>query len=476
MDDKPSQKPVGRVGQASVLLAITVACGNFMTGLDQNVVITALPAIGRSLGEAPTTLSLTLTAYIAALIIALPLGGWASDQFGARRAYSLAVLVFTTASVLCGLADTFWQLVAARILQGFGGALMGTVGQVVILSSFPRHKTLKINVYTSLASQVAPMVGPVVGGVLATYVSWRWIFFINLPVGLLVAALAAALFPAHASERAQPFDIAGFMLTGVGTALLVFGMNGIADGTFSGWAVAGQLVAAVVLLAIAVRHSLRARHPMLDIRMLRIRTFRISLLTGGGPDTIGLTAVMFVLPLMLQVGFGMSAAQSGSLTFLAAAGSVSSRIFLPMLLRYFGFRRLLIVNTPIVTAIVAAFALIQPATPTWLIAGLIILFGVLRSWQWGATGNLAYADVPPESLARFSAMYYVLWQLAVALGIGAASALLALLAGNQPHLTTANFHASFVIVALVTLLSLIAYLRLRADDGQAISGHGAGGH
>jgi MFS family permease len=316
------------------------------------------------------------------------------------------------------------------------------------------------------------MVGPIVGGLLATYLSWRWIFFINLPIGLLVAAVAGRLFPASAGGRGLPFDIAGFMLTGVGTALLVFGMNGIADRTVSGWAVAGQLAAAIALLAFAVRHSLGARHPMLDLRMLGIRTFRISLLTGGGPDTIGLTAVMFVLPLMLQVGFGMTAAQAGSLTFLAAGGSVSARVFLPILLRHFGFRRVLIVNTPILTAIVAAFALIQPSTPTWLVGGLIIVFGVLRSWQWGATGNLAYADVPPESLARFSAMYYVLWQLAVALGIGAASALLALLAGDQPQLTTANFHAAFVVVALVTLLALIAYLRLRTEDGQLVSGHG----
>ena len=471
MDETVSRTTASQVGQASLLLPAIVALGNFMTGLDQNVVITALPAIGRSLGEAPTTLGLTLTAYIAALIIALPLGGWASDRFGARRAYGFAVLVFTTASVLCGFADTFWQLVAARILQGLGGALMGTVGQVVILSSFPRDRTLKINVYISLASQVAPMVGPIVGGLLATYLSWRWIFFVNLPIGLLAAAIAGSLFPASVSDHASPLDVPGLMLTGCGTALLVFGMNGIADQTFSGWAVAGQLVTGLALLTLAVRHSLRARHPMLDMRLLSIRTFRISLLTGGGPDTIGMTAVMFVLPLMLQVGFGMSAAHAGSLTFLAAGGSVSARVFLPMLLRRFGFRRLLIVNTPIVTAVIAAFALIEPSTPGWLVGGLIIVFGVFRSWQWGATGNLAYADVPPETLARFSAMYWVLWQLAVALGIGAASAVLALLAGRQPGLTTASFHAAFVIVALVTLLALVAYGRLRDEDGQVVSGH-----
>jgi EmrB/QacA subfamily drug resistance transporter len=471
MDKTAGPTRVDYVGPASLLLPVTVACGNFMTGLDQNVVITALPAISRSLGEAPARLGLTLTAYVAALIIALPLGGWASDRFSARRAYSLAALVFTIASILCGLADTFPELVAARILQGFGGALMGTVGQVVILSSFPRDRTLRINVYISLASQVAPMVGPLIGGVLTTYLSWRWIFFVNLPVGLLVVALAARLFPAHAPRRAQPFDGTGFMLTGAGIALLVFGMNGIGDDTLPGWAVGAQLVAAVVLLALAIRHNLRANHPLLDLGLLRIPTLRISLLTGGGLDTIGLTAVMFILPLMLQVGFGMSAAHSGSLTFLAAVGSVSARMFLPALLRRLGFRRLLVTNTPTLAAIVAAFALLQPSTPVWMMAGLIIIFGALRSFQWGSAGNLSYADVPPESLARFSAMYYVTWQLAVALSIGAASALLAWLAADQPKLTSAEFHTAFVIASLVTLSAVIAYRRLKPEDGGVVSGH-----
>jgi EmrB/QacA subfamily drug resistance transporter len=473
MDKTAGQTPVDYVGPASLLLPITVACGNFMTGLDQNVVITALPAIGRSLGEAPARLGLTLTAYVAALIIALPLGGWASDRFSARRAYCLAALIFTVASALCGLADTFPELVAARIVQGFGGALMGTVGQVVILSSFPRQKTLKINVYISLASQAAPMVGPLVGGALATYLSWRWIFFINLPVGLLVAALAARLFPAHASKQAQPFDGIGFLLTGAGIALLVFGMNGIGDDTFPGWVVGIQLAAGLALLALAIRHALRTSHPLLDLSLLRIRTLRISLLTGGGLDTIGLTAVMFILPLMLQVGFGMTAAHSGSLTFLAAVGSLSARMLLPALLRRLGFRRLLVTNTPTLAVLVAAFALLQPSTPIWMMAGLIIVFGALRSFQFGSAGNLSYADVPPESLARFSAMYYVTWQLAVALSIGATSALLAWLATDQPKLTPAEFHTAFVIASFVALSAVIAYLRLKPEDGRLVSGHKA---
>ncbi|MBE7198769.1 MAG: MFS transporter [Parafilimonas terrae] len=454
----------------SLLLPVSVACGNFMTGLDQNVVITALPAIGRSLGESPTTLGLTLTAYLAALIVALPVGGWAADRFGARRAYVGAALVFTVASLLCGVAGTFWQLVAARTLQGLGGALMGTVGQTVVLSSFPRSRTLRINTYMSLAGQAAPMAGPVVGGLLTTYLSWRWVFFVNLPIGLFVVLMAARLFPDRRPGRTFPFDASGFALTGIGTALLVLGMDGVAGGGTPAPVVAAELVAGVVLLALSLRHCLRVRHPLLDPGLLRLRTFRVSLVTGGGLDTLSLTAVMFLLPLMLQVGFGMTAAQSGLLTFLAALGSISVRAFLPTLLKRFGFRRLLMINTPLLALIVAGFALLQPSTPVWLTAGLIVSFGILRSFQWGSTGNLAYAEVPPENLARFSALYYVLWQLAVALSVGSASALLAFLAGSRPA-STGDFQVAFLVEAIVTLCALLGYNTLTAEDGQSVSGH-----
>lgn len=470
MVDIPRNAAAEPAAVVSILLPVAVATGNVMTGLDQNVVTTALPAIGRSLGEAPTALGLTLTAYLAALIIALPTGGWASDRFGARRTYVVAVLTFTLASALCGMAATFWQLVGARTLQGFGGALLGTVGQTVVLSSFPRHRTLRINTYISLAAQSAPMAAPVVGGLLTTYLSWRWIFFVNLPIGLFVALMAARLFPDRGTGERLPFDLAGFVLIGAGTLLVVLGLDGVSSETMPAVGVAAELAGGAGLLALAVRHCLRTRYPLLDFGLVRLRTFRVSLLTGGGFDTIGLTAVMFLLPLMLQVGFGLTAAQSGLLAFLAAAGSISVRAFLPLLLRRFGFRRLLVTNTPVLAAVVAAFALFQPSTALCIMAFTIVVFGMLRSFQWGSTGNLAYAEVPHEKLARFSALYYVLWQLAVALSVGSASALLTLLSKRQP-VGVGTFQAAFLVEALVTLCGLLAYSGLRASDGQAVSGH-----
>lgn len=463
---------VPSIQSASLLIPVTVAGGNFMTGLDQSVVITALPLIANSLGEQATALGLVLTAYIAALIIALPLGGWASDRFGARTAYLTAASLFTISSLLCGMSSNLPELVASRILQGVGGALMGTIGQVVVLSTFSRDRTLRINTFTTLASQIAPIIGPVVGGLLATYVSWRWIFYINLPIGIVVVLCAATLFPALKRPERRSLDTMGFFLVATGTVLLVFGMNDLTVKPLPGLRIVAELAAAAGLLSMAVRHCLTRANPVLDLRLLKIRSLRVSLLTGGGLDTIGLNGVLFTLLFLLQIGFGMTAAQAGSLTFLAAVGSVAIRLVMPKIICRFGFRTVLVANTPTLAVIVMSFILLTPSTPEWIIGGLIFIFGVLRSCQWSATGNLSYVDVPPEKLGHFSAIYFVLWQMAVAVGMGLSSALVSLLADQNGRIPLSAFHVSLAVEATIVLLAVVAYRTLRHDDGSAVSGHG----
>ncbi|TIT11905.1 MAG: MFS transporter [Mesorhizobium sp.] len=456
----------------SMLLPATVACGVFMTSLDQNVVVTALPGIGESLDRPPSQLGLLITVYVASLIVSMPLGGWLADRFGLRNVYCFALLVFASASALCGLSENIWMLVGSRALQGCGGALMGTLGQVVILSSFPRDRTLKINMYISLAGQSGPLVGPLVGGALTTYVSWRWIFYINIPIALTAALLAASLFPSTTKPVRTPFDFPGFLLVGSGMGLLIFGMDSLAAKDAASSLIGIELGLAITILAVAAFYCLRARNPLLDLNLLRIRTFRISFLTGGSLDTIGLSSVVFLLPLMFQLGFGMSAVQAGSLTFVAAIGSLIMRFFMPRLLNRFGFRRVLVTNTPIVALLVAGFALMQESLPAWIVLAYIFVFGVFRSVQWASTGNLSYSDIAPEQLARFSALYYILWQLAVAISVGLAAALLSLLAGGGMA-SVDDYRILFVVEGLITLCALSAYLRLTPRDGAHVSGHGA---
>src|ERR1043166_7509959 len=268
------------------LLALTVASGNFMVNLDQNIVVTALPGIGATLARTPGELGLVITIYVLSLVICMTLGSWLTERFGTRSCYTGALAVFAVASIACGLANSLGILVLARAVQGFGGALMGTVGQVVILRAYPRSRVLKINIYLSLAAQLGSLVGPLVGGALTTYLSWHWIFFINVPLALGATALAMSCFPRKTSGPAPRLDLIGFLLMSTGMTLLVFSMDSLGDRTSSWWMTAGLLVLSAAFLLGAIFYLLRAHHPLLDLRLFKMRAVRASPLTRGRGGTM----------------------------------------------------------------------------------------------------------------------------------------------------------------------------------------------
>ena len=456
---------------ALFFLPFTVACGTFLSSLDQNIVVTALPGIGATLGRAPSQLGLVMTVYILTLLISMPLAGWLTNRFGTKACYIGALLSFAIASIGCGAAPSFWTLILARGLQGFGGGLMGTVGQVAVLRAFPRSKMLKINIYIQLAAQIGPLVGPLVGGALTTYISWHWIFFVNVPLAFGAIALAIAYFPSKEGLRASQLDIVGFILMSVGMTLLIFCMDSLGNGSRSIWAPAGLLTLSILALTGAVLYLLRASKPILDLRLLKIRTVRVSLLTGGGLDTIGMISVTLLLPMMFQVGFGMSAVQSGSWTFVIGLGSMMPRVSLPPLLKRFGFRQILVVNTPVVAFLTAGFVFFQATTPMWAGLTYIFLFGFFRSLQWGTSSNLSYADIGPAYLADFSALYNGLWRVAASVSMGTAMAMLSLLSPDGKAPSVNDFRIVLVVEALIILCALFSYRKLSAEDGASISGH-----
>ncbi len=453
-----------------VLVPLIVAFAFLMEQLDSTIITTAIPDMARELHVTPLSMNLAITSYILSLAVFIPVSSWFADRFGTRRVFAAALAIFTVGSTLCGLSSGLAMLVAMRVLQGFGGAMMTPVGRLVLLRSFPRGDLVRAMSYVIVPAIIGPTIGPLLGGLLTTYATWRWLFFVNIPVGLVGIALALGFFPDGRPSEPHYFDLPGFVLVGAGLAMLQFALENVGHPVMPRWAVASMAAAGLASLALFARHALRAADPALDIRLFAIRTLRVSSLAGGVSRT-GINAVPFMLPLMLQLGFGLTPIQSGSLTFVTALGVVATRPVTARLLRWMGFRTLLIGNAIVGAGIIAAFALVGPDTPHWLIVCHVLVFGMSRSVQFISTNTLTYADAPNAKLSRSTSLGGVVQQLTVSVGVAMAATLLSVIAAPALIPTVAEFHVAFVIVALVMLGSAPGFLLLRADDGENVSGH-----
>ena len=454
-----------------VLVPLVVACAMFMQNLNSTVIATALPTIARSLGESPLRLNVAITCYLLSLAVFIPISGWTADRFGARRVFSLAIVVFTLGSIACGISNSLPTLVAARILQGMGGALMVPVGRLVLLRTVAKSDLVRAMSYVSVPALIGPVMGPPVGGFIVTFASWRWIFFINIPIGVLGIILVNLLVGDLKETGRRPFDLAGFALTGVGLASLAFGFENVGRGALPNIVVIALLAVGAVCLALYVRHAYRVSHPIIDLALLKIPTYAMASI-GGFLFRVGLGALPFLMPLMLQVGFGLSALNSGMLTFASAAGAMLMKTSAVRVLRTLGFRIVLVGDAVISAAFLFGYSLFRPSTPHLVIFLALLAGGFFRSLQMTSINTLSYADVPPAMLSRATSLTSMAQQLSQTAGVATAALLLhtVLTLRGGTTLAAADFYPVFVGIAMISLLSVPFFLRMSPDAGAEVSG------
>ena len=454
-----------------LITSLIVACAMFMQNLDSTIIATALPAIGRSIGESPLRLNVAITCYLLSLAVFIPISGWTADRFGARRVFSGAIIVFTLGSIGCGLSSSLWMLVVARIVQGMGGAMMVPVGRLVLLRTVPRSELVRAMSYVSVPALVGPVIGPPLGGFIVTYGSWPWIFFINVPIGIAGVVLVRLFIENFRETTVRPFDLRGFVLTGVGLASLAFGFEMSGRGELPLTAIAGLLALGALCMSLYVRHARLVDHPIIDLALMRIPTYRMTTI-GGFIFRMGLGALPFLMPLMLQVGFGLDALSSGLITFASAAGAMSNKFLVSAIIRTLGFRRVLIANTLVSGAFLFSYSFFRPTTPHAVIFLALLAGGFFRSLQMTSINTLSYADVPPAMLSRATSLTSMAQQLSQSIGVGTGALLLYLMLGIHHTAVSGPSDFSFALasVALLSLLSVPFFLRMSPDAGAEVSG------
>lgn len=453
--------------------ALLVAGAFFMEFLDGTVIATALPDMARDFGVTAVELNIGISAYLITLAVLIPASGWIADRFGARAIFTLALAIFTLASVFCGLSTEVHIFVAMRILQGVGGALMVPVGRLAVLRTTPKHQLIKAIATLTWPALVAPIIGPPLGGFITRYASWHWIFFINVPLGLAAIILSLRIIPDIRETERRSFDLSGFITTSVAMVSLVTAMERLGDRQPQIWPTLALAALGFGCLLHSIRHFRRAAAPMVRLDALQVPTFRVTMY-GGSLFRASISAVPFLLPLLFQVGFGMDPFHSGLLVLAVFVGNLTIKPATTPLIRWLGFRRLLLINGALNVCSLLACALLTPQTPVWAIMLILYLGGVFRSIQFTGVSTLAFADVPAAQMSDANTLFSTASQLAVGLGItlGAIGIRLGEQVGDWLHLTELpgiSFRLSFVFIALICLVGMIDSLHLAKTAGSSVS-------
>jgi EmrB/QacA subfamily drug resistance transporter len=455
------------------LLPWLVAVALFMESLDTTILNTAVPAISSALGVAPLSMKAVLASYTLSLAVFIPISGWMADRFGTRRVFASAIGLFTLGSFLCGISSNIDLLVACRILQGCGGAMMVPVGRLTLVRTFAKSDLLRAMSFVSIPALVAPMLGPIAGGLIVRYLHWRAIFFLNIPIGLAGLILVSLHLPDYREERTPPLDVVGLILFGSGVALLSYVLEIFGEHTLSAGAMSGLLVLSIALLAGYGIHGSSLPFPLLKLKLFSIRTFRAAV-SGSFFTRLGIGGVPFLLPLLYQVGLGFTPIQSGLLIMPQAIASMSMKPMMPRILGRIGYRGVLISNTLILGVLLMVFATIGRRTPVWAIVLEAFLYGAFTSLQYTSMTTLAFADIAEEDASSASSIASTAQQMSISFGVaaaGLATAFFVRSTHSDPAEMIHGIHKALIALGMLTILSTMVFRSLRTGDGDDVSLH-----
>jgi EmrB/QacA subfamily drug resistance transporter len=455
------------------IVPLIIAVALFMENMDSTVIATSLPAIAADLGANPLALKLAVTSYLLSLAVFIPASGWAADRFGARTVFRAAIGVFVIGSIGCALSSSLSDFVIARIVQGMGGAMMTPVGRMVLVRTIEKRDLVNAMAWVTTPALIGPVMGPPIGGFITTYATWHWIFLINVPIGIAGIVLATRYIEDVRAEHAGRFDLLGMMLAGLGIAGLSFALS-VAGLNFLPWTVVALLAGGGVFFTAAyLWHAKRTPDPALDLTLFRLPTFYASVV-GGFVFRLGMGALPFLLPLMLQVGFGMTPFQSGMITFATALGAISMKVAASTMLRKFGFRGILVVNGFISCCFLAACAAFTATTPVLVMMAVLLVGGFFRSLEFTSINTIAYAEIEPNKVGKATALVSVGQQLSLSAGVALGALAVEMTVGfrgqsDPHHLVAADFPPAFVVVAVISALSAFIFARLAPDAGAVLA-------
>jgi EmrB/QacA subfamily drug resistance transporter len=470
----PEALPPAQTAATRALLPWLVAVAFFMQALDTTILNTAVPGIAHALGVAPLSMKAVLTSYTLSLAVFIPISGWMANRFGTRRVFAGAIGLFTAGSLLCGLARNIHLLVAFRVLQGCGGAMMVPVGRLTLVRTFGKSELVRAMSFVAVPGLLGPLFGPLAGGLITGYAHWSVIFFINVPIGIVGLYLVRRYLPDYREPQTPRLDLEGLILFGSGIALLSYVLEVFGEHSLRSAEIVGLLLLSITLLAGYGLHAARSLHPLLNLALFRIRTFRAAV-SGGFFTRISISGIPFLLPLLFQVGLGYTPIQSGLLMMSQAFAAMGLKTLMPRILARFGYRAVLVSNTLMLGVLIVLFATIGPATPVWLIVLQVFAFGLFASLQYTSMNTLVYADVSAAAASDASTIASTGQQLSISFAVAVASLVTALFVPDRFHTAPgellAGIHEALLVLGFATLLSTLVFRGLKRDDGSAVSRH-----